>query len=79
MPSSKYYVDANNYVRFSLTDLKNPGSVQATDPFSLSIYDQDNIILTVDNSGLTYSAQPGILENVLVYPDNYKTRQQVPY
>lgn len=64
VPSSSYYVDADNYVRFSLTDLKNPGSVQATQPFSMSIYEQDNIILTVDNSGLTYSAEPGRLENV---------------
>ena len=27
VPSSRYYVDAGNYVRFSLTNLKNPGSV----------------------------------------------------
>lgn len=79
VPSSRYYVDADNYVRFSLTNLKNPGSVQATDPFSMSIYEQDNIILNVDNRGLTYSAQPGFLSNVEVFPDNYKTRQQVPY
>ena len=35
--------------------------------------------MKVDNDGLTYSANPGILTNVLVFPDNTKTRQTVPY
>ena len=45
----------------------------------MSIYEQDNIILEVNNEGLTYHAQPGRLENIEVFPENYKTRQQVPY
>jgi hypothetical protein len=28
---------------------------------------------------LTYTAQPGFLENIEVYPENYKTRQAVSY
>jgi len=35
--------------------------------------------LRVDPTGLTYKASPGILENVQIIPENYKTRQAVPY
>ena len=37
------------------------------------------MILKVDPNGLTYKASPGILENVQIVPENYKTRQAVPY
>ena len=33
----------------------------------------------MDPNGLTYTATPGILENLRVLPENYKTRESVPY
>ena len=33
----------------------------------------------MDQNGLTYTANPGILENVQIIPENYKTRSVVPY
>ena len=35
--------------------------------------------MTVDQTGLTYAAQPGILNQIEVRPENTKTRQSVPY
>lgn len=33
----------------------------------------------MDPDGLTYTATPGILENLRILPENYKTRESVPY
>lgn len=45
----------------------------------MAVYHEEDIILNVDQDGLTYTATPGILENVQIRPENYKTRQSVPY
>ena len=45
----------------------------------MRIYDENYQILDVDSSGLTYTATPGRLENLLIFPGNFKTRQEVPY
>ena len=79
VPSSQYYVDQNNYVKFGVQDMKNPETIQTTPEFAISIYDEDDIIIEVDPNGLTYTAQPGRLENIQIFPENYKTRQSVPY
>ena len=59
--------------------MKNPETIQTTPEFAISIYDEDDIIIEVDPNGLTYTAQPGRLENIQIFPENYKTRQSVPY
>lgn len=40
----------------------------------MSIYQETDIILTVDQDGLTFTASPGVLENLQITPENYKTR-----
>lgn len=47
VPTSDYYVDAGNFIKFDLIYLTNPGSIKTTDPFNITFYDEDNIIMTV--------------------------------
>ena len=79
VPSYENYVDENNPFTFSLIQLKNPGSISTSSEFAISIYEEDDIILIVDPDGLTYTASPGVLNNVVVEAENYKTREEVPY
>lgn len=79
VPSQNNYVNEGNPFKFGLLQLKNPGSIQETPEFEINIYQEDKQILRVDPTGLTYKASPGILENVRIIPENYKTRQAVPY
>lgn len=66
VPSPKNYVDSENFVKFSLLDMKNPESIKTTDVFEIAIYDQDDLILEVDNTDLRYTAKPGSLKQVRV-------------
>ena len=79
VPSQRYYVNEGNPFKFGLLQLKNPGSIQITPEFEINVYQEDKLILKVDPKGLTYKASPGILENVQIIHENYKTRQAVPY
>ena len=45
----------------------------------MTIKEQDDIILNVDQNGLTYTATPGILSEILIEPENYRTRASVFY
>ena len=74
VPAQANYVNEGDPFKFGLLQLKNPGSIQQTPEFEISIFQEDKIILTVDPDGLTYKASPGILENVQIVPENYKTR-----
>jgi hypothetical protein len=47
VPTSNYYVDAGNFIKFDLIYLTNPASIKTTDPFNITFYDEDNIIMTV--------------------------------
>ncbi len=58
MPTSNYYVDAGNYVKFDLLYLTNPGSQKPTDPFNITFFDETNIIAIV-RPGPTLTATPG--------------------
>jgi len=62
-----------------LLQLKNPGSIATTPEFSMTIKEQDDIILNVDQNGLTYTATPGVLSEILIEPENYRTRASVFY
>ena len=79
VPSSEYYVDAGNPFKFGLLQLKNPGSIQTTPEFAMTIYEEGSPIIKVNPAGFTYTAAPGRLENLIVFPENFKTRQSVPY
>lgn len=57
----------------------NPSSVEETDPFELEVYDQEYLILKVENQKLTYQAEPGRLRDVTVTVKNYRTRERLPY
>ena len=45
----------------------------------MSIYEQDNIFLTIDSSDLVYAATPGSFTSISVIPESYRTRERVPY
>ena len=45
----------------------------------MTIYEQSDIILTVDQNGLTYTATPGELRDIYVLPENYRTRASPIY
>ena len=78
VPSYVNQVDPNNPITFGLLQLKNPGSIQTTPQFSIAIYQEDDLILNVDD-GLTYQASPGALSNLIVLPEDFKTRMKVQY
>lgn len=79
VPSFTNQVDPSNPITFGLLQLKNPGSIQTTPEFAIAIYQEEDIILNVDQNGLTYTASPGELQNLIVTPSDYKTRQKVSY
>ena len=79
VPSYVNQVDPNNPITFGLLQLKNPGSIQTTPEFAIAIYQEEDIILNVDQDGLTYTASPGVLANLIVQPEDYKTRKLVQY
>lgn len=78
VPTSSYYVDAGNFVKFDLIYLTNPASIKTTDPFKISFYDEDNIIMTV-SPGPTLTATPGKFQSLYAEPENYRVRQETPY
>lgn len=80
VPNQNYYVDQGNFVKFGLVSMKNPGSIDPTSAFSLTLYDQNYEILTVSpNTDLIYTATPGLLQYIKIEPYNYKTREAVIY
>ena len=79
VPSSQYYINENDPFKFAILQLVNPASINPTAPFEITIYHESDIILTVDPNGLRYTATPGRLENLQIFPGNLKTRSAVPY
>ena len=79
MPSARWYVDQNNPFKFGLLDLRNPNNIEQTSPFQITIFDGtgDDRIGVINNK--RYAATPGSLENVKIFPENYKTSNPVPY
>jgi len=73
VPTSHYYVDAGNFVKFDLIYLTNPISITTTDPFTISFYDEDHIIMTVQ-PGPTVTATPGKFQSIYVEPESYRVR-----
>ena len=62
VPTASYYVDEQTLIQFSLLSLRNPVTTAPTDKFSLSVYEQDYLIMTLDESGgFTLQASPGTL------------------
>jgi len=72
-------MNEGNSIVFNLLTMMNPGSTQETEPFEISVFEQTDIIFKIENSGLTYRATPGTLDNIVVAPDNTKTRIKIPY
>jgi hypothetical protein len=75
----EYRPGFDEFVTFSLLDLKNPASIAPTEEFEIEIWDQNYQILTVDKTGLVYEANPGSLEDVDVTVKNYRTREKQIY
>ena len=46
IPSSTYYVDQNNFIKFSLLNIQNPATTGTTDNFEIVFYDQDFKIMS---------------------------------
>ena len=79
VPSPRWHVDQNNPFKFGLLELRNPNNIQQTAPFQITIYDGTGTDKIGEINGLRYAATPGSLENVKIFPENYKTSAVVPY
>ena len=78
IPSPRWYVDQNNPFKFGLLKLRNPNNILETPPFTITIYDGPSDKIAEVN-GLTYTATPGSLGYLQIFPENFKTSNQVPY
>ena len=79
MPSPRWYIDIENPFTLGLLKLRNPSNIENTSPFGITIFDGSGNEKLGEVSGLVYAASPGSLENVEIFPENYKTSALVPY
>ena len=79
VPSPRWYIDQENPFTLGLLKLRNPSNIENTSPFGISIFDGSGNEKIGEVNGLVYAASPGSLENVEIFPENYKTSALVPY
>lgn len=78
IPSSQYYVDEGQTIAFTLFNLQNPSSCVQTSNFQVIVSDQGYPAMT-STTGTTLQASPGLLSNVKVEPNSYRTSAATSY
>eukprot|EP00347_Sterkiella_histriomuscorum_P015240 403357777 len=64
------YINADEAVSFTLSNIKNPGSIKPTSSFSVYTFDESNFGIDSRTTTLTATATAGALSSVIVKPIN---------
>lgn len=78
VPDSTYYADLDQYVSFSILNLKTPTSLATTDTFYISFFEQQYSIMQ-QNGSIAITATAGTMTSVSVTPLSSQIRLAVPY
>jgi hypothetical protein len=78
VPDSAYYADYNQFISFSILNLKNPATLASSETFQLSFYEQQYAIMN-QNGSIVIKASAGSMSSISVTPLSSQIRLTVPY